>query len=831
VNSDFYTNAIVSRGKIYTRGYSEGKQYFRKTNFRPSLYELNEGYYKTLDGRELSGREFHSIKASKEYVNQYKGVEGRSEIFGDFPHQYQYISQEWFKEKVNYDPNLIRVANFDIEVLPPPEGGFPYPENANGEVNAICLESENIYYVFGCGKYTPKNSNVKYLQCIDERDLLRKFVGMWNFISPDVMTGWNIEFFDIPYIVNRMDNLGMMDVAKSLSPWNDLFKKTSEQFGKTRETYDIRGVTCLDYSALYKKFTYNQQESYSLNFISHAELGEKKIDYAEYSNLHNLYEKNYELFIDYNIKDVELVKRLDEKLNLLSLVYSMAYMAKCNFADTLGTIRIWDVICYNYLREQNIIVGSNHVSDSRDFVGGYVKDPQVGRHKWVMSFDLASLYPHLIMQYNISPEKINGKLNDKVTIDSLLNKEHGSEVVDDLVGGTDCVTPNGTLYTTSERGFIPSLMDRYFTDRKAVKGRMIQAAKDGDSDLENKLQVEQMALKILLNSLYGALGNKYFRHFDVDMAESITTAGQLSIRWVERAINKYMNSVLKSDKEEDYIIAVDTDSVYVSFEKIMDSITWKPEQGVQEKTDFLDKIGSDQIQKVINDAYEELYIYTNAYEQKMDMDREAIADSSVFFAKKRYIMNVIDNEGVRYKDPKIKMMGIEAVRSSTPSVCRDALKEFIKIILNGTEKEAQDYYSDFKQKFNKTDFLNISFPRTANNIDKFFDPVTLYRKGTPIHVRGSIVYNHAIYKAGLGDRYESVENGDKIKFCYMRMPNTLQSNVIAIPSVLPPELDLEKYIDYDLQFEKSFLQPVQTMLKIIGWNHKKTISLASFFVD
>jgi DNA polymerase elongation subunit (family B) len=336
-----------------------------------------------------------------------------------------------------------------------------------------------------------------------------------------------------------------------------------------------------------------------------------------------------------------------------------------------------------------------------------------------------------------------------------------------------------------------------------------------------------MALKILLNSLYGALGNKYFRHFDVNMAESITTAGQLSIRWIERTINKYMNKIMLTG-DVDYIIASDTDSVYVTFDSLVSKL-FDSTRTIKDKVDFLDNIGTNQFRKIIDESYQELADYTNAYDQKMFMDREAIADSTVFFAKKRYIMNVLDNEGFRYETPKIKMMGIEAIKSTTPPICRTALKEFIKIIINGTEKEAQEYYSNFKLEFKKDDYIDIAFPRTANNIDKFYDSTSIYKKGTPIHVRGSILYNEYIRILGLDSKYEYIENGTKIKFCYLKMPNPIKSNVISVPSVLPREFELSEYIDYDLQFEKTFLMPVDNMLKIINWTPEKRNTLEDFF--
>lgn len=817
----YYTNTIQQNGRIYTRGYDSGKQYFNKIKYKPSLWVKGNGDYTDISGKiSLTKKSFRSIKESRDYIKQYTGV---FDIYGDLQNQYKYIAESWVNE-IEFDSSDIRVLNFDIETMSPPEGGFPYPDKANAEINAITIEYNNSYFTFGTGDYTPKADNSKYIKCDNEIDLLTKFVNLWSFISPDVITGWNIKFFDVPYIINRISKIISPEFANKLSPWGKVISKNVKTvFGKEQQTYDILGVSNLDYVIIYKKFTFVTRESYTLNNIAFEELHEKKLDYSAYENLFNLYEKNYELFIDYNIKDVELVKRLDDKLNLLNLLYTTSYKAKCNYEDVIGTLKVWDVICYNHLINKKMVVQSKKESISRDFVGGYVKDSHVGRHKWVMSFDLTSLYPHLIMQYNISPETIIRKI-DRITIDSLLNKEIDTK---SLLSENESLSGNGVVYDTNKRGFIPELMELYFKERKNAKNLMLKAARSGDSDAEKKNDVKQMSLKILLNSLYGAIGNKYFRHFDVDMAESITTSGQLSIRWIDKALNGYINDIMKTDSY-DYIVASDTDSVYVSFEKLIEKIL--PNASDEKITDFLDKISKEKLQPFIDNSYKELSVYMNAYEQKMYMDRENISNNAVFFAKKRYIMNVLDNEGTRYSEPKIKMMGIEAIKSSTPSICRKSLKEFIKIILNGTEKDAQDYYKNFKEEFKKTNYIDIAFPRTANNLDKFYDPTTLFKKGTPIHVRGSLLYNFAIKNMGIDSKYEYIENGTKIKFCYLKVPNPLKSNVISVPSVLPKELELDQYIDYNLQFEKAFLMPVENMLKSINWTPEKRNTLEKFFI-
>lgn len=815
--SDFYTFCEQRFGKILIRGYCDGKQYVKKYNFEPDLFVTGPGPFKTLDDKTLIKKNFKSIKEASKFIrdNELLGV------YGQFPNKYKYIGSGW-KDGVDYDTSLIRIINFDIEVGTPPEGGFPYPETANGEINAITIHYEDMYYVFGTQKYIPKTSNVKYLLCRDEKHLLKKFIEMWCHINPDIATGWNIEGFDIPYIINRTRKVIGDDWTKRLSPWGIIEEREITLFGRPTIVYDILGLVNLDYLALYKKFTYNQRESYSLNNISHVELGEKKLDYSEYETLFKLYEKDYAKFIDYNIRDVELVKKLDDKLKLFDLVFMIAYTAKCNLRDVLGTLKVWETISYNYLIDKNIIISPRTRLDDRDFVGGYVKEPFAGRHHWVVSFDLASLYPHLIMQYNISPETMSQKIS--VDIDQLVEKTR----LWNESGLKDSLTANGVFYTKHKRGFIPELMEKFFKERKRIKEELFIASKENSpEELQVQLNTRQMAIKILLNSLYGALGNKYFRFFSADMAESITTSGQLSIRWIERKLNEFMNDVMKTDNH-DYIIAIDTDSVYITFDKLVNKLF----TGETDKTkilDFLDKISSEKIEPFINESYEELAEYMGAYEQKMLMEREVISDSSVFIAKKRYIMNVLDNEGIRYKEPKIKMMGVEAVRSSTPEICRNTIKEMINIILNGTEKEAQEYIKQTKKEFFESDFVDIAFPRTANDTKKFADSTTMFKKGTPIHIRGSLLYNHFIKELGLIDKYELIENGTKIKFCYLKQGNPLRSNVISAPAVLPKEFNLDLYIDYNLQFQKSFIQPIENIMNLVDWKKEKQADLTAFF--
>jgi DNA polymerase elongation subunit (family B) len=366
-----------------------------------------------------------------------------------------------------------------------------------------------------------------------------------------------------------------------------------------------------------------------------------------------------------------------------------------------------------------------------------------------------------------------------------------------------------------------------------TREQLLKRKKQLEKDI-SKYKNLQLAKKVQLNSAYGALGNQYFRFFDVRMAESITLSGQLSIRWIEARVNEYLNKLLKTEGE-DYVIASDTDSLYITFDRLVNQVFAKGD-GVQDlDTDkvvkFLDNVAQKKIEPFIDQSYQDLADLMNAYEQKMFMKREAIADKGIWTAKKRYILNVYDNEGVRYTDPKLKMMGIETVKSSTPASCREALKKALRIIMNENEQAVQSYIADFREEFKTLPFEDVAFPRGVTDLTKYQsggDELEI-GKGTPIHVRGSLVYNHLLKQHKLEKRYESIKDGEKIKFCYLRTPNPIRQNVLSILSSLPKEFGLEDYIDYDTQFDKAFLEPLSAILNVVGWDTEKKASLEAFF--
>ena len=825
----FYTNIQQLGDKLFVRSVEDGERIREEIhNFQPTLFVSDKkSKYKTIDGKPVGPLKPGSITECKDFIKLYKDVPG-FELYGSTEWVQQYIYETF--TSTDYDISKVRICTIDIEVES--ENGFPDVESVSERINLISIKDSltNRCYVFGLQPYYSDRDDISYMLCDSEEHLLRKFQEFFVELKPDIITGWNCKWYDVPYLIRRMRTMFDDRFINKLSPWNRIKERTKRtyRFAKTQVQeeiyYHISGIAILDSLDMYKKFTYVNRESYSLDYIGQVEVGESKLDWHEmgYSSHKDVYSNDWKTWVEYNIQDVELVEKINEKLNLLELILQMSYDAGVNYEDVSSPVRMWDSIIYKHLRDRNIVIPQKKSeAEKREYEGGHVKDPQVGAHDWVVSFDLNSLYPHLIMQYNISPETLldTEKLDYKV--EDYLNQKFIPEY------NNQNVTANGYYYSTEKQGFLGELMQWMYDDRTKYKELEQKAKQNGDDHLVAKYNTIQMARKIALNSAYGALANEWFRYYDIRLAESITKSGQLAIRWIEQELNSELNRIMETEGK-DYVVAADTDSVYLAFgdlvNKFLGLMTDK-----DKIVDMLDSFCKDKIQPFIEESYQRLADYMNAYQQKMIMDREVIADKGIWTAKKRYILNVYDSEGYRYDEPDLKIMGIEAVRSSTPSVCRDKIKESLKIVLRGTEDELQQYISEFKDEFFEMNPEVVAFPRSVSGLDKYRCSSSIYQKGTPIHTKGSLLYNYYVKDKGLDSRYELINEGDKIKFTYLKTPNVINDKVISFPSRLPNELGLEKYVDYETQFEKCYIDPITTVLDTIDWKHEKISTLEDFF--
>jgi DNA polymerase elongation subunit (family B) len=832
----FYTNVQMIGNRFLVRGYENGKRVMFKEEYSPTLFvkSKKQTQYKTLEGEYVEAIQPGSVRDCREFYRKYDNIDG-FKIYGNERYVYQYISDKYPEDEIKFDISKIKLVTLDIEVAS--ENGFPDPKSCDQEILLITIQdySTKKIITWGTKPYNNKRDDVKYIECGSEHTLLNNFLMYWENDVPEVISGWNIQFYDIPYLVGRLTKVLGEKRMKSFSPWGLVTQNEVWVNNRQQVCFDIGGLTQLDYLDLYKKFTYSAQESYRLDHIASVELGQKKLDHSEFDTFKDFYTKGWQKFVDYNIVDVELVDRLEDKMKLIELAVTMAYDAKVNYADVFSQVRMWDTIIYNYLKKRNIVIPPKEQTDKDSkYAGAYVKEPVPGVYDWVVSFDLNSLYPHLIMQYNISPETLLDERHPTVSVDRILNEELKFELYKNY-----SICANGAMYRKDVRGFLPELMEKIYNERVIFKKKMLAAEQEYEKTKNKQLVKEiarcnniQMARKIQLNSAYGAIGNQYFRYFKLANAEAITLSGQVSIQWIMNCMNQYLNKILKTT-EVDYVIASDTDSLYINMGPLVDSVFAKRTKTTESVVSFLDKVCNVEFEKYIESSYQKLANYVNAYDQKMFMKRECVAERGIWTAKKRYILSVWDSEGVRYEEPKLKIKGIEAIKSSTPAPCRKMLKESFKILMSGTEENVIDFIDKCRTEFKKLSPEEVSFPRSASNIDKWKSSSTIYikdsGKGTPIHVRGALLFNYHIKDKNLTNKYSLIQNGEKIKFCYLKKPNPIYENVISFIQDFPKELGLNQYIDYDTQFDKGFLEPLRVILNAIGWSSERTNTLDSFF--
>lgn len=483
---EFYTNVVKYGNKIQYRGVSNGKRIKMEIPFKPTFYVPSKepSEYRGLDGRYVKPINFDSMYDAQEFGKEYKDVSG-FEIYGNSNYVAQFI-QERFPGVIEFDRSLINIFNFDIEVES--EDGFPQPDVARYPIVSIAAKNsfDSHYRVWGLKDYDDSKAlvpNTVYEKCKNEKELITKFCLYWIREYPDLITGWNVRFFDIPYLINRVKRLFDDEtIVNKLSPWDKIFEKIVGVMNKDLQTYTFNGIEVIDYIDLFKKFgySYGPQESYRLDHIAYVVLGERKLSYEEYGNLTELYKKDYQKFIDYNVRDVYLVDRIDEVTDLLTLALTVAYKGGVNYVDTLGTTAIWDSIIYRRLADRNIMIPPSRHNPHGDYAGGYVKEPVVGMSEWICSFDLNSLYPSIMVQWNMSPETLISDLDYPVTVEKCLDR-------DVSINGDYALAANGTKYRKDVEGILPTIIKEYYAERKAVKGKMIEAKKELQK-LENELQ-------------------------------------------------------------------------------------------------------------------------------------------------------------------------------------------------------------------------------------------------------------------------------------------------------------------------------------------------------
>jgi len=822
----FYTNVYQQNKTLYCRGYKDGKQFSGSIPFKPSVYRPTSKVtkHKNENGKYLEEIKCDSIRhANREIYNS------QIKLYGNKKYEYQFINKA-FPTDIKYDTSLIKILTIDIETTT--TFGFPDVENHVEEVLLITVQDfvSRKITSFGCKPFTTAQKNVTYIQCNDESHLLRQFVNFIKDYQPDIITGWNCRLFDITYLSKRIKKILGDAALRECCPSGDYDEgEITFSRGRTAPFVDWRGISVLDYMDVYKKFAYKTLESYALDFVAKEELGQQKIKH-KYDSFKEFYTNDWQLYTEYNIKDVELVTRLEDKMKLIKLIVTMAYEAKCNYLDLFSPVRVWDCVIYSHLLKHNIhaMIDPKPPAD-REIIGAYVKDPKPAKHKWVVSFDATSLYPTIMMTFNMSKDTISDwkpLKDEEESIVQLINQNVDKNIIKKIHDDNLCMVANGQTFRKDKKGTLPQLIEMYFDKRIKVKKEMIDAQKEGDTERISSLNSQQMAAKILMNSLYGASGNIHFRWHDKRIAEGITMTGQYVIRYVAKRLNEFLNKACKT-KDIDYSFYSDTDSTYITLGKFVEQNF--PNKSNKEISMLLDKFCETALSKVIDKALEDIFSYTNVYQKKLSFKREVIADSGVWLAKKRYALNVYDSEGVIYEKPKLKVQGMEIVRSSTPASVRSTLKESVNIVLTKDEQTLREYVEAIESKWHNLSPPDIAFPRTANNVTEYKDSGSIYRKGTPIHVKGALMYNHLLVTKNLEQKYEEIRDSDKIKFVYLKKQNPLGINVITFRSEIPPEFRLNEYVDYDMMFSKAYLEPLQSLLNVVGWSVKEEATLEGLF--
>lgn len=842
--TEFYTYCTNHKNKILYRGYKDGNPVVEKVRFQPTLFYNDplqtDSEWKSLYGNKpLMKKKFDSMSDANSFINEHSDVEG-FDIHGMTWFKYQYISEK-FPNDIEYNVSDANILVYDLEVLDPTGEIKGFPDIDKAEVPIVMISfystTDKVVRVWGLKDYEKQpDDTFKYKKFEDERTMLNYFIAYLSRTKPDILTGWNTSLFDIPYMVNRMRKIFGEDYTNQISPFDVIEgREVKDDFGNKALEYDIFGVIDLDYLKLYKKFgTYSAKESYKLDYIAGEELGLSKVKMSGRS-FYDSYTNHFQEFVKYNAWDTELVIKLDDKMKLIELAFSLSYLYKCNMSDIFRTVLPWEVFIYNHLLKKKIAVPPKNKKDSEAFEGAWVKEAEPNMYGWIMSFDFASLYPSIIRQWNISPETL---IDEKIEIgvDAFVNASKEAIEASVRAKELDCaIAANGTMYKKDVLGFLPELMAFLMVGRKTTKKEMLKLEqeyqKTKNASLLPKIAAlnnRQMAFKIAANAAYGAIGQKGFLYFNYLMAEAITLTGQVSDRHLADSLNIRMNTLLKT-KDVDYITLADTDSVYLNCQPLVDRCCGA--MTVDEIVEFLDNFGETECQKVINKSVDYIFDLTNAYDKVMSSKREAIASKTLIRAKKNYAMYVHNSEGVAYNPPKLKILGIEVVRSTTPQWCRAKIKEGIKIMFEKDEKAIQDFFTQCKEEFFKLPVEEIAMNRGVNEISKWMiEKSPYYKSACPIHVRGSILFNmHMANK----EWFMPIHNGDKIKMVYLREPNPIRENIIAFPSseTLYEDSGLLQYVDYKLQFEKVFLSPLKSLTDLPKWSLEKRVSLDSFFCD
>jgi DNA polymerase elongation subunit (family B) len=817
---------------VFLRTWTEdGERIDTEIPFRPYFYVEHEGAKDAISifKTTLAKKTFKNSLERKKYLDN----TSLTRIFHNLGPEQQFLI-EMYKE-INNDPNFskfpLKTFLLDIEVDTTYDSTFPTPEKAAVPINLITVYDTltKTTHTWGLGNhYKPSSADCIYHRCDTEHNLILQFIDFWKSDYPDIASGWNSSGFDFPYIINRFAKLFGEDFVNQLSPVGSVRgRKVFTDMGKEMTVWSISGISLIDYMDLYKTFSPGERESFSLNYISELELGEGKIAHNAVS-LGELAHSDWKLFVDYNIQDVHLLVKLEEKLKFLEIARMLSYKGCTNFEAALGKVAIVTGAVSIQASKQGFVIPTFlHKQDRESYEGGFVRDPERGIQKAIVSFDVNSLYPNTIITLNISPETKIGKIVDgnfgskqDLTIRLVNNKIHKLSTENFkqfLTKEKVAISSAGILYSQKDKGVIPNLIDQIYKERVEAKTELTKIKKAGKKDKSSLLKATyydtlQYTLKILLNSIYGTFANKHSALMDIDNATSITATGQNVARAGSNILDQFVKE--KYGIQNSITKYGDTDSVYVS----IDSVLQKCNLNLLENGAINDKVHAivneldEHVNKeILNWARTELFSIDPRYVFK----REVISDVGIFLQKKRYILHVLDEEGVPVD--KFKYTGIELVRSTTPKKVKKFLENIIKTaLLTQNLKKTNEVFRESYDEFCKLDPNDVAARTSINNLEKYTQESSLYKykKGTPSHVKGAIAYNILIKELKIDDKFEAIQSSQKVKKLYCAK-NKYGLDAISYVTTLPTEFNIK--VDWDKMFSKLVTQPTERLYEAIGW--------------
>ena len=868
----FYTN-IARRGqKIYHIGYKNGSKFIKESRFKPSIYfeSFEDAESKSIYGQKLKRKEFDNISDFYAFIGQNRDI---IDLYSDVDPIWQFLSRKYTGD-VEYCKNDIRIWFLDIEVC---SEGFPYPHEAKYPITSISLHDSktDMFIVLGLKDFDSEQAIknlqerfpslniksiiklIKYKKCSSERDLLDKFIQLNEAFKPDIMIAHNGDGFDFPYIANRVDNVGLN--SNKLSPVN-LTKVTysaeDDNFMSNKASYftDIDGISLLDNMLLYKKYVVKPRESWSLSNLAIEDLGLDKINYDEYDNLNRLYEENHQLFIEYNIFDVVLMMLLNKKNGYLDIHIRNVYTTKVpNFEDAMSPVKSWDSYIYHDLQSQNIQVSSKKDIDKFKYAGACVLDVRTELSKWVITADLNSLYPHIQMQWDISPETLVTETDAITWLSSLTNEELDDyikksnnqeqikflesvkqlndfgyslqpieqdsldeRILNQLIPThPDYIMAANGCYFKRDLGHIPRLLHKNYNERKEIKKQNAvlkqslnkRFSQEISDQISNNTTAEQ-GIKVLMNAEYGALANQHFRWCKYELCSAVTLNGQLVLKTLLREV--------KSAFPDMVICGGDTDSLCFSLEKIV--VQHCKDKSEDEIIEWIEKFCEEQFQPLVNKTYQQLSEYVGAIKNYMVMEVEKIISDAFWTAKKRYAMRIVVEDGMKLNEPKFAYKGLDCIKSSTPKSIRELQKKTINTILT-EQDQVSEMFNDCKEQIKNMLPTEVAFPKTCNNIKKYSDSSQMPVKGAPAHVKAALAYNRYVTENKIENEYPLIREGEKIRFVWLKKPNTFSSETFGFINRLPKDKNLIESIDYNKIIEKSYEKTINDILERIGLQH------------